>query len=103
MTKDRRDIDEAYKQAMISEWRAYRDSGRTEQADHVAAVLLAEYDHDVHDVEADGKETAVSQQAPETTAAAKPPQTAVEPKPQTAGARGPAKKAAAVKSAAKDS
>jgi hypothetical protein len=94
---DRRNIDDDYKQAMIREWEAYAASGRSQQADHVAEVLLAEYDYDVH---AAGKkqETAAAEAAPENTAATKPPETAVEPKPETAARpRAAAKKTAAPK------
>ncbi|SHI68220.1 hypothetical protein [Streptomyces sp. 3214.6] len=80
---DRRNIDDDYKQAMIREWESYAASGRTEQAGHVAGVLLAEYDYDVHDDGQEKKEKAVEPPAAETTVESAPKETAVEPKPDT--------------------
>ncbi|MCQ9178722.1 hypothetical protein KMT30_06690 [Streptomyces sp. IBSBF 2953] len=99
MTKQQvRDVDDDYKQAMIHEWETYAASGRTEQADHVASVLLAEYDHDVHDDGQEKKEKAV-ENPPENAAASGPKETAVEEKPDTTRQTAPAaaKKAAAAK------
>jgi len=100
---ERRNIDEDYKQAMIREWAAYDASGRGEQAEHVAGVLLAEHGYDVHAADPETEqEKATEPPAPENTAATAPPETAVEPKPETAAQpRTAAKKAAAAKPTAK--
>ncbi|WP_329214804.1 hypothetical protein OG352_05215 [Streptomyces sp. NBC_01485] len=94
-----RNVNEDYKQAMIREWEAYAGSGRTERADYVAGVLLAEYDYDV--TGGSEQEKAVIPSAPENTAAVKPPEAAVEPKPETVRQElAPAKKTAAKKTTA---
>jgi hypothetical protein len=76
-----RNIDDVYKQAMISEWEAYERSGRTEQASYVAGVLLDQYDYDVHEADEETKEPQAATEPPvkENTAAEAPPEKAVEP------------------------
>lgn len=89
-----RDIEAAYKDALIEEHAGYVRAGRTAEAEHVAEVLKDRYDHDVAK-SGPGASAASGPEKVETTAAARPPEAAVESKP-------PAKKvAASPKTAAK--
>ncbi|MFJ2004810.1 hypothetical protein [Streptomyces chartreusis] len=82
---------------MIEEHASYVRAGRTEQAEHVAAVLLADYDHDVEaTTEETGERPTPGEQ--ENAASAPPPEAAVEPKPAKKAAP-PARKAAPSKPA----
>ncbi len=80
-----RDIEAAYKDALVEEYEGYVRAGRTEDAEHVAAILKDRYSHDVvSESEGDGaKKTAKeSPQPAEKAAEEKPPEAAVDPKPR---------------------
>ncbi|MFI6249043.1 hypothetical protein [Streptomyces sp. NPDC051016] len=106
----RRNIDADYRDGMIREYGAYATSGRTEQAEHVAAVLLAEYDYDVNaepeddgaqDGDGDGSEKTEDPQAPETASQDGPEQAKTETPPQKTTQPRAAKKTTAAKPATK--
>jgi len=77
-----RDIEAAYKDALIEEYEGYMRAGRSEDAEQVAAVLKGDYGYDV--VKPDGEAKKAS--TPETKAVPRPPEAAVEPKPEPASA-----------------
>lgn len=84
-----RDIDQAYRTAMIDEYAALKSSGRDEEAEHVATVLRERYGHEVEAKPAKQREP---EKAPERVDVAPPPENTAEPQPRR---RGPAKKTAA--------
>jgi hypothetical protein len=89
-----RDIQAAYRDAMIEEHAAYKNAGRAEDAAHVADTLKARFDYDVDASSGpadppDEEKAPEKPAAPEHAAAEKAPETAAEPKPAQA-----AKKAA---------
>lgn len=96
-----RNVGDAYKAAMIDEWRSYVTAGRTAQAEHVAEMLRVEYDYDVRGGSRkkkpeEAKEQAVVPAPAENTAAAKPAEAVVEAKQEE---RKPAPRTAAKKTA----
>jgi hypothetical protein len=82
-----RDIDQAYREGMLAEYKALRGAGRSEEADHVAAALKSTYGVDVegpHKAPEPEKKTAEASAAPERADAERPPEDTAEPKPQRA-------------------
>lgn len=80
-----RDIEAAYKDALIEEHASYVRANRTAEAEQVAQVLRDRYDHDVADKgEAEKPKKAEQAPAAERADAAKPPEAAVDPKPRRA-------------------
>jgi hypothetical protein len=71
-----RDIKADYKRALVEEYEAYRRSGRTSDAEQVAAMLR---DHYGHEVEVDAPERADAERPPEDTAKPKPARTTKRP------------------------
>ncbi|MCM1972323.1 hypothetical protein [Streptomyces sp. G1] len=78
-TPEIRDTRAAYRDALIEEHASYVRAGRTAAAEHVARVLLAEYDHDVTPAAPAAepepepvKETAAAEPAPERAVEAPP-------------------------------
>lgn len=76
-----RDIEAAYRDALIEEHASYVRGGRTAEAENVAEVLRKRYDHDVNAKTEPAKKPEASA-APERADAEKPPEAAVEPKPR---------------------
>lgn len=80
-----RDIEAAYRDALVEEYEGYARAGRTKDAEHVAGILKDRYSYDVAgETEGDdGKKAAKeSSQVPEKAEAEKPPENAVDPKPR---------------------
>lgn len=71
-----RDIEAAYKDALIEEHAGYVRAKRTAEAEQVAQVLRDRYGYDV-----DG-ESKKETPAPEKADAERPPEAAVDPKPR---------------------
>lgn len=76
-----RDIDAAYKDALVEEYEGYVRAGRSADAKQVAAVLKDRYDHDVAKQDSDTEEKKPSP-APERADAEKAPENTAEPKPR---------------------
>lgn len=91
-----RDVDAAYKAALVDEYESYLRAGRQAAADQVARVLLAEHGYNVRGDGKEETETAVVSPA-ENAAASEPKETAVEAKPDSTRQAPAAKKAVAVK------
>lgn len=74
-----RDIEAAYKDALIEEHAGYVRASRTAEAEQVAQVLRDRYGHDVG-----GEKSKKAESAPaaERADVAKPPEAAVDPKPR---------------------
>lgn len=77
-----RDIDAAYRDAHLAEYRSYVAAGRTEEAAYVASVLKSQYGVAVN---AQGDKIKPEPEAPERADEEKPPEAAVEPKPRRGG------------------
>jgi len=73
-----RDIEAAYKDALVEEYEGYVRAGRTEEAEHVAGILKDRYGYDAGKRNAKEAAPAVSEKAAEE----KPPESAVDPKPR---------------------
>jgi hypothetical protein len=76
-----RDIEAAYKDALVEEYEAYVRANRKADAEQVAAVLKDRYDHDVAEQDSDTEEKKPSP-APERADAEKAPENTAEPKPR---------------------
>lgn len=76
-----RDIEAAYKDALIEEHASYVRASRTAEAEEVAQVLRDRYGHDV-DGEGGNEKSEKETPAPEKAEAEKPPEAAVDPKPR---------------------
>lgn len=78
-----RDIEAAYKDALIEEHAGYVRANRTAEAEQVAQVLRDRYGHDIDGGGGDERlKKAESAQAPEKAQAEKAPEAAVDPKPR---------------------
>lgn len=80
-----RDIETAYKDALIDEHEGYVRAGRIEDAEHVAGILKDRYGHSIaSESEGDDDKTAAKEppQAPEKADAEKLPENAMDPKPR---------------------
>lgn len=79
-----RDIEAAYKDALLEEHASYVRAGREAEAEHVAGVLKGQYGHDVakKSNEDGGEKEKKPEPAPERADAEKAPEAAVEPKPR---------------------
>ena len=77
-----RDIEAAYKDALIDEHEGYVRAGRTAEAEQVAEALKDRYDYDVDKRDGDAKKEKEPSSAPERADAEKAPETAVDPKPR---------------------
>lgn len=79
-----RDIEAAYKDALVEEYEGYVRAGRTEDAEHVAGLLKDRYSYDVAgEVGDDGaKKAEKDPQPPEKAEAEKLPENATDPKPR---------------------
>jgi len=75
-----RDIEAAYKEALVEEYEGYVRAGRTEDAEHVAGILKDRYGYDAGKRNAEEAAPVVSEKAAEE----KPPEAAVDPKPRRA-------------------
>lgn len=73
-----RDVEAAYRDAHLEEYRSYVAAGRLEDAEYVAAVLKSTYGVDVK-AKSKPKPEPV---APERADVEQPPEAAVEPKPR---------------------
>lgn len=73
-----RDIEHAYRDAMVAEYEDLVRGGRTEEADHVAEVLADRYGHKI----GSGPKLPDAGDAPETTSQEAPPETATPPAPR---------------------
>lgn len=94
-----RDIEAAYRDALVEEYEAYVRASRKADAKQVAAVLKDGYDYDVAEPDGDAEQEKKPSSAPERADAEKAPENTAEPKPQPASAE--AKPTAAKKAAAK--
>lgn len=81
-----RDVDAAYKAALVDEYASYRRAGRTADASQVAAVLRDQYGVEVEPVKESAKQEPAKDKAVETAAPErvdeKPPEATVDPKPR---------------------
>lgn len=77
-----RDIEAAYKDALIEEYEGYVRGGRTAEAEQVAEVLKGRYNHDVAKKGAAAEPEKKADSAPEKADAEKAPEAAVDPKPR---------------------
>lgn len=77
-----RDIEAAYKDALIEEHASYVRANRTAEAEQVAQVLRDRYDHDVAIKGDGGAKEKSPEPAPERADVEKPPEAAVDPKPR---------------------
>lgn len=77
-----RDIEAAYKDALIEEHAGYVRAGRTEDAEHVAATLKDRYDHDVTNEGIEAPAPEPKKAEAEKADAGKAPEAAVDPKPR---------------------
>jgi hypothetical protein len=80
-----RDIEAAYKDALIEEYEGYRRAGRTEDAEHVADILKDRYGHSVASESKGDDGKAAAKEAPQPAEKAdmeKPSENATDPKPR---------------------
>ena len=77
-----RDIEAAYKDALIEEHAGYVRANRSAEAEQVAQVLRDRYDHDVTRKSDGGEKVKEPEPAPERVDAGKAPEAAVDPKPR---------------------
>jgi hypothetical protein len=94
-----RDIEAAYRDALIEEYEAYVRANRKADAKQVAAALKDRYDHDVAEPDGNAEQDKKPAPAPERADAEKAPENTAERAPQRASAE--AKPTAAKKTAAK--
>lgn len=73
-----RDIEAAYKDALVEEYEGYVRAGRSDDAEHVAGVLKDRFGYDAGRAKAEEAAPA----APEKATEEKPPEAAVDPKPR---------------------
>jgi FkbM family methyltransferase len=79
-----RDVEAAYREAHLDEYRSYVAAGRMEDAAYVAGVLKSQFGVDV-EAKAEKPKREPEAEAPERADEEKPPEAAVEPKPRRGG------------------
>jgi hypothetical protein len=80
-----RDIEAAYKDALIEEYEGYMRAGRTDDAEHVAGILKDRYSYDIASGAGDGDAKTAAKKSPqpsEKAEAEKLPENATDPKPR---------------------
>lgn len=93
-----RDIQRAYKDAMVAEYEALTRAGRKAEADHVKQQLSEQFGYSAADADADeASRESADEPVRESTDEPKPPEATVEPKPGRRGPRQPVGRKAADK------